>query len=858
PGPPPGTAPCPRDPSCMDRLCRRGPARTPRTCDAASIGKSARRPERPSAALVAARTAGAGAPRGSSAPAPSRAWEPPDEPGDAAGAGGGRLWHGRGFFVQIERCAGIAGKVTSVRVDEDDYAARSERLREAVEALFEGKLEVDVVDVPTPYAMEVRVMPEGLRGRHLVGRDAECVGAHTVFSKLQCRKWPNTEHVLQELRDFCRVTVKIALIGKELKPAVTPQQRAASHEVHRRTPEGRAAEPAARDAADAPRRASAEDKPVPLPCIVFHCTHSGGQSFELHSDSAGACEALFYPGRYALRCDEQSRYERMSPSAIDVPVIFKTQRFTVTAVLKKKCTFFVVDHFGRPWGRFPLRLEQREGAGAGPLTLWTRVNGRGRVRLSRGTYAVSYDGGPEGSCLAPADWPVEAFEQVFEVKETEAPQFFRVSVRRLRFTCEVVLRTRFEDPVPHCPFKVTPPNSRQLVMAGSTNSIGVATCDLPAGSFVLRLAPSDQSAFVLSRVEVEVRDDGSFSPLQATIATKTVEVDFRLVTPDGRPAPDCDFALTARFPEDGGDGLSRLRTDDRGAVRARMQLLAPHEFVVARAATPTEYMPQSFTFQTDRREVACVVARSIFGGIAENNVLFLLDTSGSMQVYIEDVQAALNLVLIQQFRKSSKRFSVLSCTGRQVELFPELRDSSAQNLEDAMYFIERLTTGGQSNILDALRRAFGFEDLEGVYVVTDGKCEIGDALLHLVRSLHRKHRAKPRVNVVAINCVPDRLRWRALSAICAATRGEFRPVCLEQDVIDPVGMKVRAGEAVPAGDALGEGLAPPARCLIERPASADGTDEGDEEEGGGYSDGSFEDDDGHRDPATESSSSSGS
>merc|ERR1719291_535130 len=283
-----------------------------------------------------------------------------------------------------------------------------------------------------------------------------------------------------------------------------------------------------------------------------------------------------------------------------------------------------------------------------------------------------------------------------------------------------------------------------------------------------------------------------------------------------------------------------------------MQLLAPHEFVVARAATPTEYMPQSFTFQTDRREIVCVVARSIFGGIPENNLLFLLDTSGSMQVYIEDVQAALNLVLIQQFRKSSKRFSVLSCTGRQVELFPELRASSAQNLEDAMYFIERLTTGGQSNILDALRRAFGYEDLEAIYVVTDGKCEIGDALLHLVRSLHRKHRGKPRVNVVAINCVPDRLRWRAVSA---ATRGDFRPVCIEQDVVDPVGMKVRAGEAVPAGDALGEGLAPPDPRLIESPASADSTDEEDEAEGG-YSDGSFEDDDGFEDPAADGSSSS--
>merc|ERR1719456_1119218 len=98
----------------------------------------------------------------------------------------------------------------------------------------------------------------------------------------------------------------------------------------------------------------------------------------------------------------------------------------------------------------------------------------------------------------------------------------------------------------------------------------------------------------------------------------------------------------------------KCHANEAGVAVATMGLLEPYIFKVKPTGKAAEYMPQHFVFQTDRREVTIVVARSIFGTIAEDNVALIIDTSGSMQVYLDDIKIALNAVITEQLYQSKK------------------------------------------------------------------------------------------------------------------------------------------------------------------------------------------------------------
>merc|ERR1711879_125929 len=195
-------------------------------------------------------------------------------------------------------------------------------------------------------------------------------------------------------------------------------------------------------------------------------------------------------------------------------------------------------------------------------------------------------------------------------------------------------------------------------------------------------------------------------------------------------------------------------------------------------------MPQHFVFQTDRREVTIVVARSIFGTIAEDNVALVIDTSGSMQVYLDDIKTALNAVITEQLFHSKKQFNIVSYTGKSFAFRRDLVDASQENLEDAMRFCDAFEAGGGSELLKSMEHAFQFANLEAMYIVTDGKTEMKDQFLNQVRAMYFTHPRRPKLHTIGINCVPRRLTWQGLTAVALLTQATFRPVCLEQAAID--------------------------------------------------------------------------
>jgi len=256
---------------------------------------------------------------------------------------------------------------------------------------------------------------------------------------------------------------------------------------------------------------------------------------------------------------------------------------------------------------------------------------------------------------------------------------------------------------------------------------------------------------------------------------------------------------------------------------APLCMLEPYVFQVKASRRATEYMPQRFAFQTDRRTITVVVARSIIGVIPEERVAIVLDTSGSMEAYIRDIKSAVNLALVQQFVGSSKRF-VVAAFSQAYEVFqPQLTKSSQRAIEDAMGFCESLSAGGGSSLLNAIEKTLSFPDLEAMYVITDGRSESGDEFQNRVRALYFSHSKRPKIHAVSVNCVPKSHRYRNLQALASMTRGSLRAVCLEQDNSDALAFQAEYGGGLSAADLAAHDAAPR--------AAATTTDEETEETG---------------------------
>eukprot|EP00931_Biecheleriopsis_adriatica_P054892 TRINITY_DN32345_c0_g1_i2.p1 TRINITY_DN32345_c0_g1~~TRINITY_DN32345_c0_g1_i2.p1 ORF type:complete len:783 (+),score=155.47 TRINITY_DN32345_c0_g1_i2:44-2392(+) len=683
-------------------------------------------------------------------------------------APGGSAWAGVSFYLQIERCHGVSEHTVSVRLDEELYVQKSEALKAGINDFFEGAFEVVTMDVPTLYACEVRVMPEQCHPRHgrkVFAEDAVANGGETIFAKTVTKKWPKVQDICAQLQDFMRIPLTIQLLANEQNNRRVGKDGSLPREV--------------RGAMNSGHQGDVQQGPTPLDHANFRILHSSGQELELKTDAEGRTEVVLHPGTFELRCEEGSDYDRLVPSTIQVPFTFKRFEFCITALMKKQCTFQVVDHLNRPFPRFPLKLTARD-SNSQPVSLMTKANGRARGRVGMGVHIATYESSEE-----PSSWPIANLAQELEVKDIQEPQLFRICVHRVRHPCDIVIRTRCDEPVRQCPFTIRSSEGKlpKVIASGITTELGVANCDLPVGKLHFSLEPGHLSPFVNTQFDIQVNELGDFLPNRFQVDTKSAEVDIHLVTPDGETASFCKFSLWPKFTEAGSRVLEVVcRTDANGVATATLCLLEPYVFrIKGSGPSGAEYMSQEFAFVTDRRAVTVVVARSVLCEIPEENVVFLVDGSGSMQAYLQDVKAALNLALIQQFHKTTKRFNVVSFTEGQVEFRHELVESSQSNVEDAMRFCEYMKAGGMSNLSAALRRAYRFKKVQAVYLITDGKCEVNEEVMTHLKIAYLGHPLRPKLHTVGINCVPGRLSHRALQSLADMTQGNFRAVCLEQE-----------------------------------------------------------------------------
>ncbi|GAB5582999.1 von Willebrand factor A domain-containing protein 3A [Prionailurus iriomotensis] len=144
-------------------------------------------------------------------------------------------------------------------------------------------------------------------------------------------------------------------------------------------------------------------------------------------------------------------------------------------------------------------------------------------------------------------------------------------------------------------------------------------------------------------------------------------------------------------------------------------------------------------------------SRRLFGTILESKVCILVDTSGSMGPYLQQVKTELILLIWEQLRKHCDRFNLLSFA-EDLQLWRDtLVETTDAACHEAMQWVTHLRAQGSTSVLQALLKAFSFHDVEGLYLLTDGKPDTSRSLiLNEVQRLKEERDLK--LHTISLNC----------------------------------------------------------------------------------------------------------
>jgi Mg-chelatase subunit ChlD len=134
----------------------------------------------------------------------------------------------------------------------------------------------------------------------------------------------------------------------------------------------------------------------------------------------------------------------------------------------------------------------------------------------------------------------------------------------------------------------------------------------------------------------------------------------------------------------------------------------------------------------EKKDVSTAVRDGLYGEIASERVVFLLDVSGSMLAStavddsrIEIAKKQLKRVLQGGLTTKSK-FTVVAFSDELTVLSPKLIKAKGASLKKAIDFVDSLEAGGETNSYGALKKAFADREVDTIYVLSDGSPTAGE------------------------------------------------------------------------------------------------------------------------------------
>nr|XP_012997649.1 von Willebrand factor A domain-containing protein 3A isoform X1 [Cavia porcellus]XP_023416575.1 von Willebrand factor A domain-containing protein 3A isoform X1 [Cavia porcellus] len=164
-------------------------------------------------------------------------------------------------------------------------------------------------------------------------------------------------------------------------------------------------------------------------------------------------------------------------------------------------------------------------------------------------------------------------------------------------------------------------------------------------------------------------------------------------------------------------------------------------------------------------------SRRLFGAILESKVCILLDTSGSTGPYLQGVKSEMVLLIWEQLRKHCDSFNLLSFSDSLQPWQDTLVETTDAACREAIQWLTHLQAQGSTSILQALSKAFSFHDVQGLYLLTDGKPDTSCSLV--LDAVHRLQEERDvKVHTVSLSCT-DRAAVEFLKKLASLTGGRY-------------------------------------------------------------------------------------
>ncbi|XP_064636642.1 von Willebrand factor A domain-containing protein 3B-like isoform X2 [Lineus longissimus] len=113
-------------------------------------------------------------------------------------------------------------------------------------------------------------------------------------------------------------------------------------------------------------------------------------------------------------------------------------------------------------------------------------------------------------------------------------------------------------------------------------------------------------------------------------------------------------------------------------------------------------------------------SRALFGTVIEDDIVFLIDTSSSMEPSIQFVKDKIYTLMQEQLRHKQK-FNIVSFNSRVCPWRDRLVEVTEENLQAAWQWVKNLSCSGSTNTMGALRFALADRGTQAIYLLTDGR-----------------------------------------------------------------------------------------------------------------------------------------
>uniref|UniRef100_A0A1I8IM81 VWFA domain-containing protein n=1 Tax=Macrostomum lignano TaxID=282301 RepID=A0A1I8IM81_9PLAT len=209
-------------------------------------------------------------------------------------------------------------------------------------------------------------------------------------------------------------------------------------------------------------------------------------------------------------------------------------------------------------------------------------------------------------------------------------------------------------------------------------------------------------------------------------------------------------------------------------------------------------------------------SRRLFGVVVETRAVFLVDVSGSMAPYMEELKLALKALVWEQLYKFRVAFNLIAFSSGLRAWSPGLEPAEEDSCHAAVAWIDRLESMGNTATLEALEAAFATkEPVDAIYLLTDGKPDTSTSTI--LRSINRLDAGRNiAIHTISFNCC-DATANNFLQCLASETGGRYHKVVeefdaklfahrlLEESQLDdprrrpePAGQGDRLGQALPS------------------------------------------------------------